>query len=408
MIMTWHMKKKVKIESSKDTKERIVKDKAFLFDTLLHKIPVNIYFKNLDSKFILCSDTMIKHLDANNINEIIGKSDFDFYDTAHAQEAENDEKEIIKTNKSIIKEEKEIHKNGDIKYCITIKSPLTDKEGNIIGTFGMTKDTTELIRSKEKINLINRELTEKNKILKKSLQKLEKTKKELEYANAIKNKFFGLIEHNFKDSFNSIIGCAELLSSEILSEKEIKNITKEIKDVSNSTYLLFNNLLLWSKIQTGNINFELETFDIGDMINDEIYIFNNILKNKNIKLNKSINKNILVKGDKIMISTAIKNIIDNAIKYSNENGEITVSLFEDGNNADIIIKDNGIGIDEEIKKYLFKLSNMLYKFRSNQNEGTGLGLIIVKEFIEKNKGTLNINSKKDSGTEIEILLPKIE
>lgn len=230
---------------------------------------------------------------------------------------------------------------------------------------------------------------------------------ELEKANATKDKFFSIIAHDLKNSFNGLLGYSDILLSDFdrFPDEEKKTIVSAIRQVSEGTYKLLQNLLDWARVQTGNIQFVLEEFDIKAFISDELNLQTEIATAKNISIEFLASKDVVVKADKNMLLTIIRNIFSNAIKYSKNGGKITINLSSDDKFGVVTVTDNGVGISTENIEKLFKVNGNYKTHGTNNEEGTGLGLILCKEFIIKNSGDINISSELGKSTTVTFTLP---
>jgi len=241
-----------------------------------------------------------------------------------------------------------------------------------------------------------------------NLEKLvEERTKELATANATKDKFFTIIAHDLKNSFNGLLGYSTILLSDFDSfedQDKIKMISS-IKQVSESTYKLLQNLLDWARVQTGLIAFSPEDIQLNALLKDEFYMQRKLAEQKNIQLDVRMEENIHVVADYNMLATVVRNLLSNAVKFTKSGGTVLLSLKKVENWAEISIKDTGIGISKENLAKLFQVNENFKTFGTNNEEGTGLGLILCKEFILKNKGEILVNSEMEVGTEILVRLP---
>jgi two-component system, sensor histidine kinase and response regulator len=255
------------------------------------------------------------------------------------------------------------------------------------------------------------EIKKKNKELEAINENLEKLVKErtseLAQANATKDKFFSIIAHDLKDSFGGLLGFTEVLSTdfELFPDKEKKEIITSIRQVSEQTYKLLANLLNWAKIQTGNMTFEPENFPLLAFIFDELSFLKSIADKKGQLIEVVPADELYVYADDSMISSIFRNLVGNAIKYSPRGNKIRVTVKKDGDFAVVTIKDNGIGISEANLNKLFKVNESGKTWGTEQEDGTGLGLILCKEFITKNGGSISIESEIDEGTRVSFTIP---
>jgi signal transduction histidine kinase len=247
----------------------------------------------------------------------------------------------------------------------------------------------------------NKLLSEKNKMI-------TEQKEKLELANATKDKFFTLLAHDLKTPFYVIMKYAHYLKLEIdkMSINERDAIINELNDYTEHIYGLLENLLTWSRSQRGMIHLKKEMLNVAEIVEDSAKTYSYEQQTKEIKLTIEIPENLLIYADKYTIKTVIGNIYNNAIKFTNIGGEIKINATKNvKNNVEILISDNGVGIDEDKIESLFTIGES-YSTEGTMNEkGTGLGLIICKEFIDLNNGDIRVVSKKNEGSTFIIELP---
>lgn len=250
----------------------------------------------------------------------------------------------------------------------------------------------------------NIELEEINNNLEKLV--IERTQ-ELEKANATKDKFFSIIAHDLKNSFTGLLGYSDILMTDFdrFPNEEKKTIVSAIRQVSEGTYKLLQNLLDWARVQTGNITFVPEDFNLHGFVSDEYNLLKSIAEQKQISMDFHSFKDIMVKADKNMMSTVVRNLVSNAIKYTSANGKITIDITKDDKFAKITVTDTGMGISPDNMQKLFKVNEDFKTHGTNNEEGTGLGLILSKEFVNKNGGDIFITSTLGKGTEISFTTP---
>jgi signal transduction histidine kinase len=231
--------------------------------------------------------------------------------------------------------------------------------------------------------------------------------KELATANATKDKFFSIIAHDLKNSFNGLLGYSNILLSDFDSfgDKDKINMISAIKQVSESTYKLLQNLLDWARVQTGVIPFNPEKIQMNALLQDEFTMQRKLGEQKKIRMAIDMVDNVLVEADHNMVSTLVRNILSNAVKFTRSEGSVVLTLRTTKTEAEIVVKDSGIGISKENLAKLFQVNENFKTFGTNNEEGTGLGLILCKEFILKNRGDIAVNSEIGVGTEIRVRLP---
>jgi len=252
----------------------------------------------------------------------------------------------------------------------------------------------------------NEELRELNVNLEK---KVEQRTQELRELNATKDKFFSIIAHDLKNPFNTLMGFTELLMGHLedYSMEKLAEFIGILHETSRQSYALLENLLDWSRSQTGRIEMEPELIDIRELTNENISLLENNAVKKGISLANEIPENSMVFADPNMIKTVIRNLMSNAIKYTKEKGKITIVVSQaDENHTEIAISDSGIGIRPENLEKLFRI-DVNYSTQGTANEGgTGLGLILCREFINKNGGEIWAESTFGSGSTFKFTLPR--
>lgn len=226
--------------------------------------------------------------------------------------------------------------------------------------------------------------------------------------NITKDKFFSIIAHDLKNPFNSLLGFSELMMKNLskYTLEEIERFIGIIHGTSKNAYNLLENLLNWSRTQTGTIEFSPGTYDLNEIIFSNLDFVKNYALKKNIKINYESTGKFFVDIDKNMIDTVFRNLLTNSIKFSYPGEKVDIKIEEQGTDYQISIKDYGIGIEEENLEKLFRIDSKYSSFGTNNEKGSGLGLIISKEFIERNKGKIWVNSEFGKGSEFIFTLPK--
>jgi signal transduction histidine kinase len=242
---------------------------------------------------------------------------------------------------------------------------------------------------------------------KKLSARLEKSEKELLKANAGKDKFFTLIAHDLKSPFSGLLGITEILSEnfdQLPPEQSKKMILEMRKSVSN-VYALVERLLSWAQIQTGKIEYRFEKTDLFNLAEKVTEQLEASAKNKNITLEQNIRKNSFAVADEESVLTIFRNLISNAIKYTNPGGGVKIEATKKEGFMEISVEDNGTGMSAEKLKKLFKIAKIDSEEGTARETGTGLGLILCKEFVEKNKGKIWAESEPGKGSRFVFTLP---
>ena len=236
---------------------------------------------------------------------------------------------------------------------------------------------------------------------------------ELKELNLTKDKFFSIIAHDLKGPFNAIMGFSEILTREWddFSEEEKLHFIRNIHSSAKNTYQLLENLLEWSISQTGRLKFSQAPLDLSVLANEVVILLREMAERKQIKLFTAVNFGTVVFADENMVRTILRNLVSNAIKFTYPGGLVkifakaipgtpgTADLFE------VCVDDNGIGIPENILPRLFRIDDQVRTMGTSQEKGTGLGLVLCKELVEKNGGKIYAKSQPGKGSSFCFTLP---
>lgn len=243
---------------------------------------------------------------------------------------------------------------------------------------------------------------------KKNSEAVIKYTEELMQSNKTKDKFFSILAHDLRNPFITILGFSDLLISDYneLTDEERLFYVEEMKKSAEISHNLLQNLLQWSRSQTGRIEFRPARVNLKKIISTNIELSKPAAGKKQINLNTNISEYVFVFADEDMITAVIRNLLANAIKFTGTTGEIKIIVSQNEQFVETSVCDNGIGMDEETISKLFKLDVMHSRLGTENEAGTGLGLILCKEFIEKNGGTIFVKSEPGSGSKFIFNLPK--
>lgn len=243
--------------------------------------------------------------------------------------------------------------------------------------------------------------------LKKTEQELQSFNEELHKVNAEKDKFFSIIAHDLRSPFNSILGFSNILLEKTKQEdlENIKIFARIINNSSQRAVNLLSNLMLWSLTQTGRMNFNPEHFDLGESVDEIIQLCSDIAFQKLITLTNELPKEIPIYGDKAMIDTIIRNLVSNALKFTERGGSIHISAEQRPNDVKVWVIDSGVGISQQVIEKIFRIDSNCSTPDTQGEKGTGLGLVLCKEFIEKHGGTLEIESEMGKGSTFHFTIP---
>jgi signal transduction histidine kinase/Tfp pilus assembly protein PilF len=236
---------------------------------------------------------------------------------------------------------------------------------------------------------------------------LKESEDNLKKINTTKDKFFSIIAHDLKGPFFSLLGLSEIISEDLdeMTTEEIRKVSVGINVATKKVFALLENLLQWSRAQLGIITVEKEEFDFNELVSENVNLFKSNLEQKKIILKSELIDDSKIYADKEMINFALRNLLNNAIKFTENNGEVTIVSKKLDNNFVVSISDTGIGIDKESLEKLFKIESTFSTVGTGEEKGTGLGLVLVKEFINKNNGEISVVSEVNKGTTFTMKLP---
>lgn len=239
-------------------------------------------------------------------------------------------------------------------------------------------------------------------------EQLRKSEQELRDSNTSKDKFLSIIAHDLKSPLAALRSMLDLLNANLsdFTEEDIKEIIGEMDNSAKNVYELLEDLLSWSRAQTGKIQFNPDNIDIKMIVNNNLSLMKHNADKKNIHLYASVPASIICYADANMVSTVIRNLVSNAVKFTFSGGEIRVSVIESDSFVEVSVSDTGIGMSQENIEKLFRLDTHVTTLGTSQEKGTGLGLILCKEFVENNDGRIWVESEQGKGSSFKFTLPK--
>ncbi|KPL12068.1 MAG: hypothetical protein AMS26_18805 [Bacteroides sp. SM23_62] len=260
-------------------------------------------------------------------------------------------------------------------------------------------------------NRLKRETTrlleEKNKQLEKANLKLQNSEKHLKELNSTKDKFFSIIGHDLRNPLNALLGFSELISgnSRDYTSEEIQRYSKIINEAAKNIHLLIENLLEWSRSQSGNIDYNPEQTELMPMVREIFKVFEIHADKKGVTLVSEIPQDIVVTADRNLLSTILRNLINNAVKFTPNGGQVRIFCEQNDSEITISIEDTGIGMSEKQLDNLFRLDSNVTMPGTSEEKGTGLGLILCKEFVDMHNGKIWAFSKPKEGSTFSFTLP---
>lgn len=272
---------------------------------------------------------------------------------------------------------------------------------------GKNKANKLLVEKNSQIELQNEQLTTMNKHVNTTNKKLRQSSRELKAANNSKNRFFSILAHDLRNPFHNVIGLSYLLSKQYdrLSPDERIKYANEIHESSNMVSRLLENLLEWSRTQTKEIEFQPATVDLKKIIEDAISVLQNNAQEKSIFIENNVSQSNLITADPVMLETIFRNLINNSIKFTPNGGKVVITTTLTDRQLIACIKDTGVGIEKRNLKKLFHIDSKLKTKGTNNERGTGLGLVICKEFIDYHNGKIWAESEPGNGSKFQFEIP---
>jgi PAS domain S-box-containing protein len=309
-------------------------------------------------------------------------------------------KSVLSKHHEVVFEEKLMRLDGSLFDAEITLSPRLFH--SIPAVLLIVNDVTKRKNNEEDL----RKSEEKFRILVTDLSENENRLKDLV---ATKDKFFSIIAHDIRSPFNSILGFIDLIQNQydVIDDSEMKNYLKLIEDDVNRTLKLLDNLLEWAKIQTGKISFQPGFQRLLPIIENVEEALKSGLILKQLRLMHNISDQMEVFADTNMLNSILRNLVSNSIKYSHPGGRITIDAESKNDWIEFSISDTGTGMNEETRNNLFVINGQISAPGTANETGSGLGLILCKEFVEKHKGTIWVESFKGIGTKIIFRIPQV-
>lgn len=262
---------------------------------------------------------------------------------------------------------------------------------------------------KESLSAQNQlDMLKENLLLKKNLQQLQKENEELVELNRSKNELLSIISHDLKNPFGALLNMSEFLATETddMERTEIGEFAQAINFSAKILYKFFNDLLEWSKLQNGIVNVNPVTLDVRAIADNIFSLLNITAMSKGVRLVNNIPHGTNLLGDLNMVNSIINNLVTNAIKFTNAGGSVIVQAQELDGFVELAVVDDGVGMGENVLEKIFKLNKHITNNGTENEMGSGLGLVITKDLIKRHGGEIWVKSRKGSGTSFHFTLPK--
>ena len=373
------------ITKRKKTEQALHRERD-LMNALMDNIPDTIYFKDTASNFTRINKAQQKTLGVKTAEEAVGKSDFDFFDHAHAQKAFEEERYIMSRDKPMISRIEKIHTTDGWKWFSATKVPLKNDANDIIGLAGISRDITDL------------------KLMEETLRQNEQYLKNM---NAEKDKLFSIIAHDLRSPFNSFIMLTDMFMNKEygITPDDMKSTALLMQKAASNLSDLLDNLLDWSRIQRGLLDVDMVEIALLPLTENVIAALDEMIHSKQISIDNKISSEYLLWADRNMLNSIIRNLLGNALKFTPRDGKISIEAGIKNNYYTISVADNGIGMPVKIKNNLFKIDGKTGRKGTEDEATSGLGLILVKEFLGKQNGYIEVQSEENKGSTFTAYLP---
>lgn len=371
--------------------QQALSEERALLRTMFATIPDPVYMKDPAGRYLMVNPTFVNMLGLTTEQEVIGKTIADLFAPEEAELIAATDRQLVETGEAVLGQEV-FFKHLDM-WASRSATLLRRESGELFGILGINRDITPLKRIEEQLLAINQELQDKNAQLAK--------------LNADKDTFFSIISHDLRSPFNTLLGFVHLLS-ENLSRYTPDEIRQHVEKICNSAeilYALLENLLTWSRIQRGAMHCEPEPLDLLELVEDNLAIFLPKAEQKGITLTNTILAATHVYADYSMVNAILRNLISNALKFTQPGGTITLSATPQEQAIAVSVADTGTGIDAEGLMRVFRTDTHYTNIGTAGEPGTGLGLNLCKDLVEKNHGHIEVNSAVGQGTTFTFTLP---
>jgi two-component system, sensor histidine kinase and response regulator len=236
---------------------------------------------------------------------------------------------------------------------------------------------------------------------------IKRVENQLRELIATKDKIISIIAHDLRSPFNSLIGITDLMLENFdnLNVETLKVMIKQINSSAIPALAVLDNLLDWAKIQTGQMKYKPENFRLSPVLEELVDIMNSSAKIKKISINQFQSSEIVIYADQNLLKSVLRNLVSNAIKYTPFNGKIEIYAIQNPDHIEITVSDNGIGMNEEMQNTLFTVGSAVTTIGTEGEKGSGIGLMLCKEFVEKHGGRIWVRSKTGKGSEFKFSIP---
>jgi PAS domain S-box-containing protein len=360
---------------------------------LLASTASRVYFKDLQNRFLLVSAGWIDaYASGRTMQDLIGKTDFDVFSAEHASAASRDEQRVISTGLPILgKVELETYGGRTDTWVSTTKMPLRDSGGQIIGTFGISRDVTAQKRAE-------------NTLAQQALQLIAKNER-LREMDRLKDEFIGMFSHELRTPLASILGYAEILIEDGVTGPDADHCVEVIDRNAKRLLRLAGDLQLLAQINSGQMPTQFRSSDLADIAACAVEEMRPEAERKHIDLALSATAVPPLAVDPTRIAQLLGNLLSNAVKFTPEGGKVEVRLGTEGDQAVLSVADTGIGIPVGDRNRIFERFFRTATAKRQAIQGTGLGLTITQAIVAAHNGTIAVEGEEGRGSTFTVRLP---
>lgn len=378
-----------------------------LFPTLIETIPAIVWLKDPDGVYLACNHRFEQLIDRKN-SDIMGKNDYDFFPKDLAEFFRQKDRDAIANGKPTINEEEVTYaSDGHHEMLETIKSPMYDTDGKLIGVLGMAHDVT---KRKEIETELETHRDHLQALVDEQTHELKVAIEEAETANKAKSVFLSSMSHELRTPLNSILGFAQLLEmpDELVASDERKEYLHQIRSGGEHLLELINEVLDLAKIEAGKLSISLEVVDANLLISNCLTFAETLADKNKITIHNRTGEDLpSIWTDHLRAKQVILNLVSNAIKYNNEGGDVWIDAEQKDDIFHLSVTDNGFGIKEEDKEKMFQTFQRL-SAENSKIEGTGIGLALTKRLVEEMGEKIGYTSTYEEGSTFWIDFPIIK
>jgi len=398
LIWSWSLRKQVayktaelqkELNERKITEQKLLREKSLL-NSMINSIPDLIFYKDKNNTYLGCNEAFLKFNNFSASN-VIGKTDFDIFSEQQAEYFYDIDQKILINKQFIRSETWETNSTGERFLLDTLKLPFTDENGNPLGIVGICRDITVRYQTERDLKI---------------------AKEKAEESDRLKSSFLANMSHEIRTPMNAIIGFSELLVDTDTEVDEREELVTHINNNCNTLLHLIDDIIDLAKIEANELSIFIKETDVNSTMQELYETYNGVKKkidkdHLKIKLDKSkFKENFYLKTDPYRFKQILVNLVDNAFKYTDKGYiEFGYKIFNDISIVEFYIKDTGIGIPKNKQSEIFQRFNKIETNKSKLYRGTGLGLTITQNLIERLGGTIRLESVVNEGSVFYFTLP---